>query len=93
MQRGHLPLSLCRKRIKVVQEEPSPPGGTLLFVGAPLLLGSIYGLAVGILLVVILIVRSIGEEEMLKDELEGYDEYMKKVRWRLIPLVFNGCRR
>jgi protein-S-isoprenylcysteine O-methyltransferase Ste14 len=29
-----------------------------------------------------------GEEEMLRKELDGYDEYMKRVKWRLIPYVF-----
>jgi len=63
-------------------------GGSLLFVGGPLLLGSVYGLAMGLLLIVLLAVRSMGEEEMLKQELNGYNEYMKKVKWRLLPFVF-----
>jgi protein-S-isoprenylcysteine O-methyltransferase Ste14 len=29
--------------------------------------------------------RILGEEEMLARELEGYREYMKKVRYRLFP--------
>jgi protein-S-isoprenylcysteine O-methyltransferase Ste14 len=33
-------------------------------------------------------VRSIGEEAMLKQELEGYTDYMKRVKWRMIPVVF-----
>ena len=28
------------------------------------------------------------EEEMLRRELDGYNEYMKKVKWRLIPFIF-----
>jgi protein-S-isoprenylcysteine O-methyltransferase Ste14 len=63
-------------------------GGTLLFLSAPLLLGSVYGLAIGVLLMVVLAVRSIGEEEMLKQELEGYREYTRKVRWRIVPFIF-----
>ena len=63
-------------------------GAVLLFVAAPLLLGSVYGLAVGFLLIVTIAVRSLGEESMLKQELEGYSDYMKKVKWRMIPFVF-----
>jgi protein-S-isoprenylcysteine O-methyltransferase Ste14 len=63
-------------------------GGTLLFIGAPLLLGSVYGLAMGFLLTILIAIRSVGEEAMLRQELDGYDEYMKKVKWRLIPFVF-----
>jgi len=36
----------------------------------------------------ILAVRSIGEENMLRQELDGYNEYMGHVRWRLIPYIF-----
>jgi protein-S-isoprenylcysteine O-methyltransferase Ste14 len=60
----------------------------LLFVSTPLLLGSVYGLAIGLLLIVTLAARSLGEEAMLKQELEGYSDYMKKVKWRIIPFVF-----
>jgi protein-S-isoprenylcysteine O-methyltransferase Ste14 len=71
-----------------IVRHPMYTGGTLLFIGGSLLLGSLYGLAMGVLLTVILAARSIGEEEMLKQELDGYVEYMKKVKWRLIPFVF-----
>jgi protein-S-isoprenylcysteine O-methyltransferase Ste14 len=71
-----------------IVRHPMYLGGTLLFIGVPLLLGSVYGLGVGIMLSVVLALRSIGEEEMLRQELAGYDDYMKKVRWRLLPFVF-----
>ena len=41
-----------------------------------------------LLLIVTIAVRSIGEEAMLKQELEGYSEYMKRVKWRMLPFVF-----
>ncbi len=56
-------------------------GGVPLFIGVPLLLGSVYGLGVGIMLVVVLVFRSIGEEKMLRQELAGSEGYMKNVRW------------
>lgn len=71
-----------------VVRHPMYLGGMLIFAGAPLLLGSIYGLAAGVMLTVIIAFRSIGEEKMLIQELDGYDEYVKKVKWRLIPFVF-----
>ena len=40
-------------------------GGIMLFLGAPLLLGSIYGIIVGIFLSLIFVARIIGEEKML----------------------------
>lgn len=63
-------------------------GAIFLFLGPPLLMGSVYALAVGLVAIVLIAIRSIGEESVLREQLEGYDEYMKKVRWRLIPYVF-----
>ena len=63
-------------------------GGILMFLGAPLLLGSIYGFIVGLLMSLSLVLRIIGEEKMLTEKLEGYADYKKKVRYRLIPHVW-----
>ena len=71
-----------------IVRHPMYLGGTLLFFGAPLLLNSIYGLASGVFLTILIAARSVGEEKMLAQELDGYDDYMKKVRWRLMPFVF-----
>ena len=63
-------------------------GGILLFIGAPMLLGSAYGIILGFSMLFLLASRIIGEEKMLASELEGYTEYKKKVRHRLIPFVW-----
>jgi protein-S-isoprenylcysteine O-methyltransferase Ste14 len=60
-------------------------GAILMFVGAPLVLGSIYGLLAGITLTILLMVRILGVEAMLTRDLEGYREYMNNVRYRLFP--------
>jgi protein-S-isoprenylcysteine O-methyltransferase Ste14 len=62
--------------------------GGLLFIGAPLLLGSVYGLMIGMVMFFLLAGRIIGEERMLVNELEGYADYKKKVRYRLIPYIW-----
>jgi protein-S-isoprenylcysteine O-methyltransferase Ste14 len=71
-----------------IVRHPLYAAGIFLFIGAPLLLGSLWGLIPGFALILILAVRSIAEEETLKQGLEGYDEYMQKVRWRFIPYIF-----
>lgn len=71
-----------------IVRHPMYAGAMLLFIGAPLLLNSVYGLIIGLVLIVTIAIRSLGEEAMLKQELEGYNDYMKKVRWRLIPFLF-----
>jgi protein-S-isoprenylcysteine O-methyltransferase Ste14 len=63
-------------------------GGILMFTGAPLLLGSLYGVLAGLALTILLMARILGEEEMLARELEGYQEYRQNVRYRLIPCIW-----
>jgi protein-S-isoprenylcysteine O-methyltransferase Ste14 len=63
-------------------------GCLLMMLGAPLLMGSIYGLIISLIGLVVLAGRIIGEEKMLTDELEGYEAYKQKVRYRLIPFVW-----
>ena len=63
-------------------------GATLMFVGAPLVAGSASSLVVGLALVVLLAVRSLDEEALLTRELTGYEEYRRRVRYRLIPYVW-----
>jgi len=63
-------------------------GAVLMFAGVPLLLGSEWGLAIGGALSLVLAARIVGEERMLSKELEGYDAYRGKVRYRLLPGVW-----
>ncbi len=63
-------------------------GAVLLFIGTPLLLGSKYGILLGVLMSFIVVVRIIGEENTLVNELEGYIDYKKKVKNRLIPFLW-----
>jgi protein-S-isoprenylcysteine O-methyltransferase Ste14 len=63
-------------------------GAVLMMFGAPLLLGSTWGLVIAVIALFVLVGRIVGEEEMLMNELEGYSDYMRRVRQRLIPLVW-----
>jgi protein-S-isoprenylcysteine O-methyltransferase Ste14 len=63
-------------------------GGILLFIGGPVLLGSLYGFFIGVLISFLLVGRIVGEERMLEEELEGYADYRKKVKYRLIPFIW-----
>ena len=63
-------------------------GAALMFVGTPLLLGSALGLAFGAAMILLLAFRIVGEERVLAGELEGYAEYRRNVRYRLLPLVW-----
>lgn len=60
----------------------------LMFLPMPLILGSLFGLIPISLYVPIIVARIIGEEKLLVKELAGYDEYRKKVKYRLIPFIW-----
>ncbi len=63
--------------------------GFMLFVlSTALLLGSWYGVLVGLSLMLILARRAVLEERTLREELHGYDAYMAQVKSRLIPHVW-----
>lgn len=59
-----------------------------LMVGAPLLLGSLWGLAWLGLFVPLLAARALGEEVMLTAGLEGYADYARRVRFRMVPGIW-----
>ena len=59
-----------------------------LYLSMPLILGSYLGLIPLLFIPYILVKRLLNEEKLLRDGLDGYDEYMKKVRYRLIPFIW-----
>jgi protein-S-isoprenylcysteine O-methyltransferase Ste14 len=60
----------------------------LFFPGSALLLGSWWGLMFCTVLLGLLVWRIPLEERMLENGLDGYDEYERNVRYRLIPHVW-----
>jgi protein-S-isoprenylcysteine O-methyltransferase Ste14 len=67
---------------------PMYSGTIIFFPATALLLGSWWGLLLSPIFVALLIVRTIFEDRMLKRGLEGYTEYSKTVKYRLIPHVW-----
>ena len=60
----------------------------LLFLMIPLILGSWYALIAFAFYPSIIIVRLKDEEDLLTRELQGYEAYKEKVRYRLVPFVW-----
>lgn len=60
----------------------------LLFVFTPLALGSYWALFTLPIMIIVLVLRSLDEEKALTEGLPGYEEYCRKVRFRLIPYVW-----
>ena len=61
---------------------------TFLFLAIPLVLGSYIGFAIFLIYPVLLVKRIKNEEEVLEKGLQGYSEYKKKVKCRMIPFIW-----
>jgi protein-S-isoprenylcysteine O-methyltransferase Ste14 len=63
--------------------------GVILFIlCSPLVLGSLYSFIPALIIVILFIIRTSLEDKTLQEELEGYQEYAKRVRYKLIPRIF-----
>jgi protein-S-isoprenylcysteine O-methyltransferase Ste14 len=71
-----------------VVRHPGYVGGSLLFVGIALCLGSVWALIPAGLASCLLILRTRWEDETLQAELPGYKEYTQRVHYRLVPGVW-----
>lgn len=67
---------------------PGYLGVILQCMSAPILLGSLWALIPGVAAIVLMIIRTSFEDRMLQAELPGYQDYVQKVRYRLIPGIW-----
>jgi protein-S-isoprenylcysteine O-methyltransferase Ste14 len=71
-----------------VVRHPMYAAALLMFLGIAIALGSWWGMAVLAAVLPALAWRLVDEERVLLRDLNGYADYRRKVRWRLIPLVW-----
>lgn len=71
-----------------IVRHPMYSAAILLFLSMPLLLGSLISFIIFLVFPILMIVRIKNEEEVLSKELEGYEDYKKKVKYRLIPFIY-----
>jgi protein-S-isoprenylcysteine O-methyltransferase Ste14 len=67
---------------------PGYVGGIMLNFASPIMLGSLWALIPGVLGVLLLAIRTVLEDRMLLEELEGYKEYAQRVYYRLLPGIW-----
>ena len=67
---------------------PMYAGAFLYLLGMPLALGSFWGLVALVPMMAVIIWRLLDEEALLARRLPGYVDYLRSVRWRLIPGIF-----
>ncbi len=71
-----------------VVRHPMYAGGILFIFGIPLWLESYAGVLLSLVPIGTLVLRIFLEEQFLKRQLKGYEAYMKRVRYRLIPFLW-----
>ena len=60
----------------------------LIFLSMPIILGSPISFVIMLAYLPIINLRMDGEERVLADELEGYADYLRRIRWCVIPHVW-----
>lgn len=71
-----------------IVRHPMYSGGLIMFLFIPIALGSFWALIPFLIMPFTIIFRLLNEEKLLLKELPGYEEYCKKVRYRLIPFIW-----
>lgn len=90
--RGTIEVSAEQKVISTgpysVVRHPMYAGASVLLVFTPLVLGSWVALPLVVPLIGVIVVRLLDEEKYLTAHLSGYDDYLQKVHYRLIPSIW-----
>ncbi len=71
-----------------IVRHPMYSATVILFLALPLVLGSLFSFAAFLVYPLLIAKRIKNEEQVLEAELDGYADYKKKVRYRLIPFVW-----
>lgn len=83
--RGHSVISTGPYRIV---RHPGYGSSLFTFLASPFFLESLWAVLPAVLLTVLLVIRTSLEDATLRRELAGYDEYSRRTRFRLLPLIW-----
>jgi protein-S-isoprenylcysteine O-methyltransferase Ste14 len=67
---------------------PGYAGGLLAYLATPVFLDSVWAFLPALFITVVLVIRTALEDRTLQDELPGYADYARRVRYRLLPGVW-----
>ena len=67
---------------------PGYAGALLYYLAAPFFLDSIWVMIPAVCYIILMIIRTGLEDKFLSEKLEGYSEYAKQVRYRLLPGIW-----
>lgn len=83
--RGH---TVCRSGPYRFVRHPGYAGAILQSLGIPFLLGTFWALVPGLIAAALMVIRTALEDRMLQAELPGYLDFVRDVRYRLVPGVW-----
>ena len=83
--RGHV---VCDSGPYRIVRHPGYAGNVLALPGIVLALGSVWTLIPVAVALIITVIRTALEDQALKEELPGYGDYARRVRYRLIPKIY-----
>ncbi len=83
--RGHI---VCDMGLYKTIRHPGYLGMMLSLMGLPFITTSIWSIIPALIAIILLLIRTSLEDKTLMIELDGYVEYTKKTRYKLIPLVW-----
>lgn len=76
---------VCDRGPYAVVRHPGYAGAALFELGSPLVLGSTWAAGPAAVAGMVLVVRTVLEDRVLRRDLAGYAAYAARVRWRLVP--------
>ena len=85
VDRGHV---VCDSGPYRIVRHPGYAGNMLALPGMVLALSSMWTLIPAAVALVIAVIRTVLEDQTLQDELPGYRDYARRVRYRLIPGIY-----
>ena len=71
-----------------IVRHPMYSATVLMFLSVPLMLGSVISFCIFLVYPFLIAARIQNEENVLQNGLDGYREYQKKVRYRVIPFIW-----
>lgn len=71
-----------------IVRHPMYAGISLMYIASPVALGSFWALIPAVFIVPLLVARLRNEEQVLRRDLPGYEEYTQKVKYRLLPGIW-----
>ena len=83
--RGH---NVCETGPYRFVRHPGYLGMIISWIGFPFLLGSVWSIIPIVLAIVLLLVRTSLEDRTLIKELKGYNQYIQKTRYKLVPGIW-----